>query len=261
MPHLVRLILCLSLASSAYATDTLGQAWQEAAAGLVGDAHKYFITQSGPEAELGQALSFLVIQPKTNANLDRATELLTELSKRPVTDEISQAARYYLARIAHMHRQRVDLPGAKAIYDALIADAPDSFYGSLAQVKVAMIDLYDPKASNQELRARFDRLIPVAKAIADKSARRDLSIILADTALYFEYGDDQALALLLQANQAGITQSAAQADILVRIGELARLTGKPALAREYYQRLLDTFPRDRRRLMVMENLASLPTAK
>jgi tetratricopeptide (TPR) repeat protein len=254
------LLMLMALATPICAAESPSEFWREVSVGLFKDANRYFGNLSGPEAELGQALTLLVLQPKTTSNLDRAETLLAHLATRPASEEIGQAARYYLARLQHVHRQNVDLLAAKAIYEALIQDAPRSFYAYQAQVKLAIIELYDVAASPPELRTRFDKFVRLAAEITDKSARRDLSFLLADVAQQFNYEKTIALDLLLQADKAGITRSAEQATTWVRIGELARLTGRDDVARQHYQSFLANYPRDRRRLSIQERLATLSSA-
>lgn len=267
-PSFAAALFCLGalatplLAGSAETTGVQTDPWREVAVSLFQDAHRSFTSRTGPDAELGRALTYLVLQPKTDDNVDRAAAILTELTELPITEEIARAARYYLGRIEHVHRTTPNLGAARTHYRTLIEQVPDGdFFANQARIKLAFIDLYDPQASPAELKARFDELLPVSAKQTAPSARRDLSLLLADVALRFDYGDALALDLLLQADRAGIKRSTEQADVWVRIGELARISGRDDIARDHYQRFLDTFPRDRRRLMVSEKLASLTPAQ
>lgn len=247
------------LAAPAPVSPTPARAWRAAAESLFPEAQQDFDALDGAEAELGEALLLLVRQPKTVANVDLAVSRLLILAEREPADEIACIARYYLGRIEQVHRAAPSPDAARGHYRRLIADAPGSFFAACATVKLALIDLYEI-VPPEEHRSRFDGYRSLAASLVDPSARRDLSLLLADVALQFGYGEDTALEELLQADRAGITRPLEQANVWVRIAELARLTGRHEVARDHYRRFLDTFRRDSRRTLVEERLASLPSS-
>lgn len=238
---------------------TPARAWRAAAESLFPEAQRDFETLDGAEAELGDALLLLVRQPKTVANVDLAVSKLLLLVEREPMDEIVCIARYYLGRIEQVHRATPSPDAARGHYRKLIADAPGNFFAECAAIKLALIDLYEvlPAA---EHRARFDACRSIAPSLVHSPARRDLALLLADVALQFGYGEDVALEELLQADRLGITRPSEQANVWIRIAELARLTGREEIAGDHYRRFLATFGRDSRRTLVEERLASLSAA-
>lgn len=244
-------------AEAAPALSPLVPAWRDASMTLFKESHDGFDSLSGAEAEFGLALTLLVQQPQTTANVERAKTLLTALATRKPADDFAPAARYYLGRIEQVHRQTPAPAAAREHYALLLAEVPGHYYAQLATVKLAILDLYEPVDASTR-RARFDALLPVPAALTLPEARRDLALLLADVALQFDYGQPTALDLLLQAERVGISRPLERAEVWIRIAELARLEGRHAVARDYYQRFLATFKRDNRRQMASEHLASLP---
>lgn len=260
-----RLLVPVTFALSALAAHaepatppSITDAWQYLGTGLFPEAKQGFSALSGPEAELGSALQLLGQQPKTSANIELAAERLRALAEREPKDEIAYVALYYLGRIAQVHQSTPSPETARGYYQKLIAAAPDFFLAESAVVKLAILDLYEV-VSTTERRNRFESYRKRAAELRHAPARRDLSLLLADVALQFGFGEDIALENLLRADEAGITRTNEQATVMVRIGELARITGQHEIARTYYQRFLDTFRRDNRRTMIEERLAALPS--
>jgi len=255
-----RLLIPITLGLSQLAAhadqDALARAWGATAANLLPEAKREFDALDGAEAELGGALLLLLRQPKTQANVELAAARLAVLAEREPADEISRAARYYLGRLEHVHRSPASPGAARAHYRRLIADAPGSFFAECAAVKLAIIDLYE-LVDPEEHRARFNTHRAVAESLAHPSAKRDLSLLLADVSLQFGYGESVALEELLRADRAGVTRTLERANVWVRIGELARVSGNEEVARAYYRRFLETYRRDSRRTMVEERLESL----
>jgi tetratricopeptide (TPR) repeat protein len=250
-------LLAFAPPARADAPDPLADAWRDTSASRFKDAHLKFQTLTGPRAELGTALTLLMQQPKTASNVNKAAAILETLADGPADADTTVAALYHLGRIEQVHRQTPDPDRARRYFHKLIAAAPADFHAELAVVKLAIIDLYEDVPA-AERRARFDALLPVVATLRSPVCRGDLALLLADAALQFGFGDVLALDLLLEAERAGITLELEKADTLVRIAELARENGRPALARDYYQRFLDENKRDNRRKMVMDRLAALP---
>lgn len=241
--------------------SALAPAWHAASLGLADDAFELFRDASGPEARLGEALALLIRQPKTDANLAAAATLLASLVAPDVPAPIARSARYHLARIEHVHRTRPDLAAARTHYARLIADHPGAPLAERAVVKLALLEVYAPGLDAASTRrAVFDAYVERLPGLRTASARRDLALVLADAAQRFAYSDPLALELLLTADAAGLARRQEQANVWVRIGELARDHGRVDLARTYYARFLATFLRDNRRLTIEERLAALPAA-
>ncbi len=232
-------------------------AWQSASLGLFNEANHSFAALSGDEARLGEAVTLLLRQPKTDGNVTRATEMLSAIVKDSPDSSFAITARYYLGRIAQSHRMPNDPETARKTFRDLITAHPGHPYADLATVKLAILDLYE-QVPDSLRRARFDEFTKLAPGLKSTTARRDLSLLLADVSQRFGYDPVITLDLLLAADQAGIARRNEQGNVWVRIGQLAQDTGRVEVARAYYNKYLATFIRDNRRRMVTERLAALP---
>lgn len=233
--------------------------WDQTAFGLFKDAHRAFaaLPAADPEARFGEAVTLLNLQPKTDANLDRAETLLRALAARGPADDLSIAARYYLARIPHVHRARPDTARALAGYRELAALGSPHPLAQRAVVLAGLLELHEPRISVEERAARHRRVAAAADALADSAARRDLHLVLADVALRQNLGDETVLRHLLAADEAGIARAVTLRDSWLRTAEVARRSGRPEIAVRYYRRFLEQFQSDPRRLAVEERLAAL----
>jgi hypothetical protein len=248
-----------AVSEPAKAETEIKAAWENASLGLFNEANRAFAKLSGDEARLGEAVTLLLRQPKTDANVRRSTELLSALIKNSPDSPLAITSKYYLGRISQTHSTPNDPAAARAIFKELIASHPGHPYADLATVKLALIELYD-QVPDATRRARFDEFAALAPQLKSPSARRDLSIELADTSQRFGYDPVLALDFLLAADQVGIARRIEQGNVWVRIGQLAQENGRPEIARDYYNKYLSTFIRDNRRRMIKERLAALPPA-
>jgi tetratricopeptide (TPR) repeat protein len=239
------------------AASPLTAAWQKAAVGLFRDSLLDFEKLESPEARFGQALNLLMRQPKTAGNVERAANALGALAAAEPDSELGIGARYYLGRIEQTHRVTPDPAAARRIFSELVADHPAHELAQQAVVKLAILDLYEPLPETTR-RARFDAFVEKAATLSYPAARRDLHLLLADTAQRFDYSPSLTLDLLIRADESGIARRAEQAGTWVRIGLIASETGRPDTARHYFEKFLATFIRENRRLTIEERLAALP---
>jgi hypothetical protein len=240
------------------AAPGLADAWRKVALNLFTDAHRDFLALPGEEARLGAALTRLQLQPKTAANVDAAAAALRELAAAgdPV---LAPVALHTLARIEHVHRLRPDLSAAVARYEELRRLYPDHPLADEAVVRLAIIAFQDPSPPERAA-AELARFAALASDLRSADARRDLHLLLADTALRLRHDEAFALEHYLAAEAAGIHLAAIRTTVLVSIGELAARLGRPEVARRHLEDYLVFAPRDNRRTLVLERLASLPGA-
>jgi hypothetical protein len=239
----------------------LAEARRLAAQFLFNDAHAaYRRAELDPaaarEARFGQALALLNVQPQTAGNIATAARLLDELEQDPGPGDLGVAARYFRARIAHLHQAPPDLEAAAQRYAALHRDHPDHPLGAQALVKLAILRLYD--RSDPRDRGELIREWAVAaEKLTDSVARRDLYLVLGGAAQFFALPPETALAHLRAGYALGVEELGARASLLVIMGELARHSGQPAVAATYYRSFLAQFRRDNRVTTVRERLREL----
>lgn len=233
--------------------------WDQTALGLFKDAHAAFaeLPAGDRQARFGEAVTLINLQPKTDANLDRASALLSAIVATGATDDLGVSSRYFLARIAQVHRSNPDSAAALALFRELAALDSPHLLAQRAVVQVALLELFDPLVPAAEIRARHDRLAARGSTLADPAILRDFHLVMGDAAIRFNLGDEVALDHLLAADRAGIARAITQRDTWIRIAGLARRAGRTRVAVAYYERFLENFPRDSRRLMVREIIASL----
>jgi len=238
------------------ATDPLLPAWEETSRNLFQEAHARFADEEGREARLGEAATLLQLQPRTERNLRGAVALLSALVDESTDDDAGLTALYLLGRIEHAHRAVPDLEAAARHYRRLLTHRPDHPLAGQAAVKLAILELYRPRPAEErlELVSTFDAL---TRDLPDAAARRDLHLVLGEAVLRFELEPTLALDQFVAALEDGIVMPLLRADILVRVGELAREAGRVELARRSYRTFLADFPRAPRRLMIREALDAL----
>jgi tetratricopeptide (TPR) repeat protein len=237
-------------------------AWEAMAHGQFPEAHRLFAAErqlrpADREVRLGEALSLLELQPRTHARIRRGAELLDELLEEDSGDEIGARARYFRARLEHVHRLSPDPASSVPHYERLIEAHPDHPLAGQALAKLALVKLYREQPA-AELKAAFAELDQRSAGVADPAARRDLHLILAEASLRLQLGEEEALRHFLAAMGAGVLLRPVLADTLARIGELAAQLGEIGLARAHYGRFLAEFPRDPRWLLIAERMAALP---
>lgn len=234
-------------------------AWQQATVGLFKDSLLSFEKIEGDDARYGEALTLLMRQPKTAGNVERAAQMLSSLAASQPDSELGIGARYHLGRIEQVHRMTPDPAAARRHYQELVTAHPEHTLAQQAVVKLAILDIYERVPANVR-RQRYDAYAARAVGLSYGPARRDLHLLLADTAQRFDYPATLALEHLLSADAVGIARRAEQANIWVRIGVIASETGRPEVARSFFEKFLANYLRDNRRLMIEERLAALPAA-
>jgi hypothetical protein len=237
--------------------------WEDVRSGLFNEAYDSFSTAASNstgtnqrEARFGQAVALLNVQPRTQANINRAYDLFEQVRASASSDDLGLEARYLQGRIEQVQRATPDLAKAEAIFSEIAAAHPRHPIGQRARVKLALLRLFT-KIDAVERRRRFDDFTSAASELTDAGAKVQMHLLLAETARRFTYGDEQELAHLLAADEIGVTKRTLQIQALVRVGDLARLTGKNELARAYYTRFLEQFPRTDRRSTIEGYLAAL----
>lgn len=229
--------------------------------GFFNDAHAEFVKdlETSPANQrtlrYGEAVSLLNVQPRTEANIERAYALFGELFAAVPDDDLGWSSRYLQARIDQVQRSKPDIPKAEAIFSELIQRDPSHPMAQRARLKLAIILLY-AKVDKAERRRRFDEFSQAAAGFTDLNIKAQLHLLLAEVARRFEYGNEVELEQMLAANQANITRKRMRAEALVRIGDLARLTGRIDVARDYYTQFLAEYARNERRSTIEGYLAA-----
>ena len=212
----------------------------------------------GREARYALAVTMLNLPTKTQSNIDAATALLAKLAEEDGGDETGIAARYFLGRIAQLHRlDGPDFSGARAVYLALYQDHPKHSLAQLGYIHAVLMDLYDP-ASTEPPAARFSRVEQAQPRFDDPQMRRIYHQAMGQACLYLNLSKAHALEHYLLSDDGGKPR---QGNLYVVIGELARELGRREVAAQYYEKFLRDFSRDERAYRVRQLLAALPATE
>ncbi len=260
--RLLRGALITMLASGTVLAQTLADGWRALADYRAADAVRVFEqlaanadAAAAREARFGQAVALLARQPITPVQIETARGIFAGLAEG-ATDDVALGARFYLARIAQFHAAPTDEAAAARIYRELIELRPDSVWAQTALSRLAILQVYvlDPALAPVERVAKAEQLIALARG---PEAQSELHWFVAEAIFFYRLPALPALPHLLAAEKLGRLDAVTHADVLVQIAELSIDAGNPAQARTYFQKLLDTYPRDQRGYMVKRKLAEL----
>lgn len=252
-------LACTLLGSGAAAAET--EAWQALTLYRFPEAKLGFEQAApSPQNSFGRALTLINLQPKTDANLAEAEARLQEVIATATDPELAQAARFYLGRIAQVHRRKPDPAAAQRIFRALMDEHPNAFWGQLAGVKWVTLQIYTagPAAERAE---RLARLEATASFFTLPQFAKDYHNIMANAYEALGLSDAKAFEHLAACWRIGIARGIDQGDFLARLGTLAERLGRAEEARRFYGEFLARFQRDERRYLIEQRFAALsPTA-
>ena len=206
---------------------------------------------SGAEARFAAALAELQSPALTSAATQRArAELAAIVAATPGTPE-GIAALYLLGRLDQLETGSVEPAGLAR----LAREHPHHPLGQLAALKVLLHRLYAPGPESAAARLHYGE--DLNAAITLPALRSDYHLAMGEAYLF--HGDQREAALrhLRAAAALGIPSAATRANVLVQIGELARLTGEPTVAAASYRAFIAEFPRDLRQQIVRDRLAEV----
>lgn len=208
------------------------------------------------ERDFCWAVVILDQQPLSESRLDEVEARLQDLVGAKGDDEIAEAARYLLGRIAQIYRATPQMMEAANYYRAVLAMGKESEWSKLARVKLAVLELYMLPAESPQV--RIDAVVSLMADAEDPVTLRDLHRLAARAGMFFNLPPELALEHLLAADEIGGLQGTLGADQLVQIGELAIDTGQPELSSRFYEKLRRDYPRDPRIFINDQRQAGLP---
>ncbi|MBX3750827.1 MAG: hypothetical protein KF897_12130 [Opitutaceae bacterium] len=225
-------------------TTGLTQAWETLSYGFYDDAGEAFARAGDSrEARLGAAIAKVNSSPVTAASLADAQR---QLSALVANDEIGRTAHYFLGRLHQLHPIAPDPIAAAREFEALVATAADDAWCRLALVKLAILRLTTLPGPDDPA-ARVATVRPLFEQTTDPATRRDLHLVVAEVCLRQQRYDAATREHLLSALAAPSPGADVRADLLIQIARVSQLMGDAATARDYYERFVRDYPRDRRR--------------
>lgn len=249
--------------SPVFAADPAAEAWSEGSRLFYNRAARLLEPGSATgaidtrEARLGRAVMLLGVQPKTAANLAEAEQALGGLVAEREDDDAGLSARYHLARLEQLHRERPDLDRARGHYQRLIEVEPDGYFAHLARLKLAMLALYDTDRPG-----RFAERLAAAeawgRAIDDPVLKCDFHYMMS-RALALEPGREaERLEHLLAMEATGqVIRGPMRSVMWIELGEMGRAVGRDDVAVRAYREFVREFPMDMRVSTIRARLAAL----
>ena len=217
--------------------------------------------QSDPRNRLGLGVALLGSQPKTEANLARAETIFRELRDADTSSDIGVRAGFFLARIAHLHRQPSRWTEAAELYRATYDAAPTHPIGQRALVHWGIVTLL--RTTNAEsVREELERFKTQTAEFTDEGAARDAHWVLMD--FYERKLDDKAATL--REIEAVLTSPVPLRDVtrfglLIQAAELSRLLGNTERALGHFRAFVAQATRDSRIFLVKERVAELEASQ
>lgn len=200
------------------------------------------------------ASSLLIRQPRTEANIRTARDLLLKVRETaPASDENSVLALYLLARVELDHLDPAQPDSARARLEQLRRDHPGHPLADHAAVELAYLLAYPPSGVRAAAIPAIETLLASVKT---PGAARDLHQLLGSLSLRQLRSPAAALPHYVAARAVGFEQPLRNADADLTIANLARETGDDALARRHYAAFLAAAPRDVRASTVRRLLAT-----
>lgn len=264
-PALAFLVLGTA-ASSALAKDTTPDPWAAAlrfdySSAAKGFSRLHAASPDDPRAALGLASALLGRQPRTQANILEARQILEQVAATsPADSSFALAARLLLGRIAEDHLVPPRPEEARERYESLLREHAGRPLADQAAVHLALIAAFRPPGEapleSTALHARIDEL---RAAVRSPGVVRELHALQASLLLQ-EQALSAALPHLLAARAIGYRQADRNSDADLSIAEIARETGDAALAVKHYRAFLAARPRDSRASTVRRHVAELESA-
>lgn len=246
-----------SVAAEAGAFPLLS-AWQDAANYSFNEAHQKIIAlRSNPsissrELDYAEAILLLNVQPKTESNIQEASQLFQSVAANGA-DELSLYARYYIARILHVHQSVPDLIKAEASYLELIGQYPQHILAQESLLKLSILYLYELK-KEEPMEKRIQKVNLLGQKITDPVISGMYHGMMADCLLRFSSSSKkEALDHLLLYENAGIQRPKKRAFTLIQIGLISRELGDYSISKKYFGKFLTEFKRDGR-VFIVKNI-------
>lgn len=257
---------CSAACLSAKNSELTHHAWELVVQLRFNDAFDYFSRNIKDNTEsdeldirnmhLGQALSLLNKNPKTNTNTRRAISMLESLAGEDPKDETGLTARYLLARAHLFHLTPASTEDAMTKYEGIIRDKPEHIIAQISVVKLAMLRIYGENNGKTKLEV-IKSIEAMSSLLKDSALVRDFHLLLGNAYMYFDLSPEKALHHLIKAERIGIAGPVSSSETCIQIAELANSIGNFHIANSYYKSFVEKYPRDIRSYTVTQKITEL----
>ncbi len=242
------------------------ESWQKATVFLFDEANQNFAkaaaSSDGEEARanrLGEGVTLLTVQPRSEGNLRKAETIFEEVISRNPKDATGLAARMHLARLYEFHVKPKAPDKAKAIYEGLLTDGVGDPLAELAASRLALLELY-ATSSPDEMNEAARKLAAHGTKLQTSIGRRELYSNLGLTLNQLRGDKRLAMEYLIAAEAEGLPMQQLDAPLLITIGALAGDLGDKETAKKYFSLFTSRYKRDARRYSVVEKLEAMGAA-
>ncbi|MDQ8203925.1 hypothetical protein [Pelagicoccus sp. SDUM812003] len=175
-----------------------------------------------------------------------AQSLFRSLVAENDSDAIGLASLYYLARIAQSNPIEQDMTVAKQLYYDLYLPNKDRFFGQMAFIKYATMEIYDEQGEEPDVARRLSELERMAASLSLPEIRRNFHRIAGEAYVHFDLDARAAFEHLETAYEMGLPVESIRIEVLELLAELGEQVGEPRRALQAYNELLLIDPRHER---------------
>ena len=204
----------------------------------------------------GLAVAALNRQPRSEKTIAEAEALFEAVRAADPAHDLGVASAYFIARIVQIHRFDPDEAEAGRMFRALSLAFPEHYFGQLAFLNYATIDIYRQPGAAAIGQALY-RLEEEGGFLTVPDVKRNFLRLLGETHVYYDISPRKGEDFFVAAMEVGFIRPGLRAKMLLRVAELARKRGDVATARKYYETLLAEFVRSRYRYITQKRLESL----
>ncbi len=259
-------VCCLWIASFALfglsAVGTVAQDWEEEALLLYNSGSPEIndlrarSTGNNRLRTYAQALETLFREPMREESALVAQKRFANLIEVNPNDDVGLASAYYLAQIDHRYLDEPNLEAARSAYRSLYDRYPRRFFGELAFLKFALIEIYG--GSTEEGPAeRLKRLEADGKRLVLPDMRRGFHRSLGEAYRSFGLSESKAYEHLKVAYEIETSVPETQTELMLTVAELAEAHGDLGVAIAALQKFLTVAPSDERRTAIAQRMADL----
>ncbi len=167
-----------------------------------------------------------------------AQRLLRGLIEAEPNDAIGLAAMYYLARIEQSNPVEQDIASAKALYRKLYDSHRDRFFGQMALLKYAALEIYNDDGVEAGVLERIQKLEALAEDMSVPHLRCNFHRLLGEAYVAFELDPKRAYDHLQAAYELGLPVESMRVDVVLHLARLCEQLGDGEKALAHYDELI-----------------------
>lgn len=261
---LFQFVRCLASLAAAYCVcaPLMSQDWEEEALLLYNSGSPEIndlrarSTGNNRLRNYAKALETLFREPMREESARIAQKQFATLVEVKPDDDVGLASAYYLAQIDHRYLDRPDVEAARAAYRSLFDRFPRRFFGELAFLKYALLEIHVGAGDDSPVE-RLARLESDGKALIIPDMRRGFHRSIGEAYRAYGLSDAKAYEHLKTAYEIETSVPETQTELMLTVAELAEERGDIGVAIAALQKFLTVARFDERRTEVAQRMAVL----